>query len=331
MRRLDLSEVERLRQIPGRSLLLFLTDRCPVGCAHCSVDSRRDSPTIRDYDLFYALLRGICDRPDLTLVGISGGEPFVERRGLEMAVERVGAASKDLALYTSGIWAGARPPDWIRRMLGAASCVFLSTDAFHSETVSDDRFVAAARAIAGEGAWLIVQVLGIDPMVERAERLLVQAFAGDYSRCAELSVIPPLAYGRAESLFARPEGREASEFGACSRLASPVVRYDGTVSACCNERVIMGLGPARLRRVAVSETGLAAVLGELEDDPLLNVVAGVGLGALTEHPRFAPLAHQRFPSICDACWAAQRQVTETGTEQDPLLVAMAHLRSEAAR
>ena len=50
--RLGWQEIEDIRNERGRSTLLFITDRCPVGCAHCSVDSRRDSPTITDFELF---------------------------------------------------------------------------------------------------------------------------------------------------------------------------------------------------------------------------------------------------------------------------------------
>src|SRR2546430_12775423 len=105
MRRLSLAQVEEARQTLGQSVLLFLTDRCPVGCAHCSVDSRQDSPTISDFELFEQIVEALCTRPDLRLVGISGGEPFVERRGLMLASRRLIEAEKDVVVYTSGVWA----------------------------------------------------------------------------------------------------------------------------------------------------------------------------------------------------------------------------------
>ena len=97
-------------------------------------------------------MAAICAQPNLTAVGISGGEPFVERRGLSLAVERLAAAGKDIVLYTSGVWASGEAPEWIRGVLGQASCVFLSTDAFHAASIDDARFVRAARAIAEAGA-----------------------------------------------------------------------------------------------------------------------------------------------------------------------------------
>ena len=54
-----LSEVERLRSEPGRAALLFITDRCPVGCLHCSVDSKPNSPKITDRPLFESVIDGL--------------------------------------------------------------------------------------------------------------------------------------------------------------------------------------------------------------------------------------------------------------------------------
>src|SRR5438309_11102932 len=96
-------EIEEIRRTRGRSTLLFITDRCPVGCAHCSVDSRADSPSITDFELFEQIVDAICARPEVRVVGISGGEPFVERRGLTVAAHKVVDAGKDLVLYTSGV------------------------------------------------------------------------------------------------------------------------------------------------------------------------------------------------------------------------------------
>jgi hypothetical protein len=323
---LKLAEVERIRRTPGRSVLMFLTERCPVGCAHCSVDARSDSPTIRDFDRFEAVLAGVCATPELDIVGISGGEPFVERRGLRLAVDRLNHAGKRIVLYTSGVWAGPRIPEWISSVLRRTNCVFLSTDAFHADSIEDDRFVHAAQTVAAADVWIVVQVLAIPAMVQRAEHLVESAFGRDWSEHAELSFIAPLPYGRGASVFEnQPASRAGSGFGACHALAAPVVRYDGVVSACCNERVIVGWGPERLRRAFSSDFDIHQVMSGLRADPLLRVIQGLGAGFVTEHPLFADLAQREFASICDLCWAVQSRAAESDTEADPLLHAMASL------
>jgi hypothetical protein len=323
MRQLRLAEVDRIRYTPGKSLLLFLTDRCPVGCAHCSVDSRADSPTIRDFELFESIVGDISNAPGIELVGISGGEPFVERRGLTMATEGFSAAGKNIVLYTSGIWAGSSTPRWVREVLGRAACVFLSTDAFHANQIDDERFVRAARAIQTEGAWVVVQVLKLTDMIGAAKRLLERAFGKSWDACAELNFIPPLPYGRGASIFHKTETWPGSSFGACRSLAAPVVRYDGLVSACCNERVINGAGPQALRRRVRRRGDLSAAMHDFGADPFLRLLGGAGTSVVTEHPALHDLADKSFTSICELCWAAHRRMPGPQAKPDPLLTSMA--------
>jgi hypothetical protein len=333
MPRLRVEDLLRDRFTPGMSVLLFITDRCPVGCAHCSVDSRRESPTITDYALFGQLIDAICGDSSLKLVGISGGEPFVERRGLTLAMRRLGAAGKDIALYTSGVWARAGDqPAWIRDILPLASCVLLSTDGFHAETVDAARFTAAALAIRAAGVPVIVQVLNRPDEVDAAKALLTTAFGEGWAEWADLSYIEPLSYGRGETVFARPPAVAAASIGACSLLAAPVVRYDGTITGCCNEPLIMGRGPDRLRRRVSSGAELTAALHAFRSDALLSVIATVGAGPVTAHPAYAHLASARVRGICDLCWRLQdATAAPLGDRSDPVLALLPLLARPTTR
>jgi hypothetical protein len=316
--RLGWQEIEEIRHSPGRSTLLFITDRCPVGCAHCSVDSRRDSPTITDFDLFGEIVDWICDQP-FEVVGISGGEPFVERRGLEIASRRIVEADKRLVVYTSGVWATrSTAPLWITAVLERCCTVFLSTDAFHAEKLADERYVSAARAVADAGAWIVVQVIGQEPMVEAARCLLREAFGESYEDYAELRLTPLLAAGRGANLPGRSARTLGHAFAPCAELASPMIRYDGVVTGCCNESVIMGLGPRRLRHHARSRAEIDGALETFRNDPMLRAIAGAGPGLLTHHPRFADLADRQFSTICDVCWKMLGRA-ERDAAPDPLL------------
>ena len=333
MRRLRVEELLKDRYTPGKSVLLFITDRCPVGCAHCSVDSRRDSPTITDYPLFARLVDGICADESVRLVGISGGEPFVERRGLTLAMRRLSEAGKNVALYTSGVWARAgEQPAWIREILPLASCVLLSTDGFHAKTVDEARFASAARAIAAAGVPVIVQVLNRPAEVDEAKRLLTAAFGGGWAEFADLSYIEPLPYGRGAGVFDRPPARPAAGLGACSLLTAPVVRYDGRVTACCNEPVIMGRGPDRLRATVTSGPGRAAALDAVRGDALLGAIATAGAGAVTAHPAYRHLAATPVRGLCDLCWRLQEATqAPLGDRGDRVLALLPMLDRQAQR
>lgn len=332
MRKLRLDAVLAERFTPGRSVLLFLTDRCPVGCGHCSVDSRRDSPSVSDHELLADLVTTICADQDLRTVGISGGEPFIERRGLSFAVNAISSAGKDPVIFTSGVWARTGPPPgWIQVVLAQASCVFLSTDAFHAAAIDQARFTSAARSVRAAQTPLVVQVIDLPGEVDQATSLLTAAFGPGWAADAELSVIRPLPYGRAEGVFQLPGLIPADGLGRCSILAAPVVRYDGRVIACCNESVIMGRGPDRLRAACHSGAELAGVLAALRRDPLLNLLAGPGPAAVVRHPDYADLAAGAYRGICDFCWrAAERTEAPLGSGSDVLIEAMAITLSQAS-
>ncbi|MFJ9900386.1 radical SAM protein [Streptomyces sp. NPDC091280] len=316
--RLTHDEISRIRVTPGASCLLFITDRCPVGCAHCSVDSRADSPRITDFTLFEAIVERLCADPDRTMVGISGGEPFVERRGLTFATRRIAAAGKDVVVYTSGIWAAAPdPPRWIHDVLDRCVCVYLSTDAYHEAGTGPERFVNAARAIGDHQLPIVVQVVDKDGGPDRARQLLALAFGDSWPRHAEVVPTPGLSHGRGAQLFQPGTRHPGRAFGACDSVISPVVRYDGRVSVCCNESVIMGAGPALLRKQCHSGDEVGTAVDDFQQHPFYRALADAGAGPLTLHPKFRDLADRGFSDICGLCWAMARRVRPD--EDDPLL------------
>jgi organic radical activating enzyme len=324
VRPLKKEEFLKKRFAHGRALGLFITDRCPVGCLHCSVDSRSDSPRITDYNLFEQLVDAMCNQTNVELVGITGGEPFIERRGLTLAVHRFDEAQKHIVLFTSGVWARpGRQPKWIEQILPLASCVILSTDGFHARTVGEAQFVAAARAIQGASVPLIVQLLESPEEIAEVERLLEVALGAAWREYAELSLIRGLPWGRGASFFRPPDPHLAADMGAaCRLLAGPMVRYDGRITACCNEAVLMGHGPARLRRRATSGKEAIEALQAIRSDSLLRAMAKVPVGALTAHPRYAHLADQKVHGLCDLCWRMQDATTEPLGQDDDQVLAL---------
>jgi hypothetical protein len=321
---LKATSIRRLRWQFGKTLLLFITDRCPVGCAHCSTGSLSRSPSIRDWHLFGEILRGLAQIRDLEVVGISGGEPFVERRGLTMAAQEMRAAGKHVVVYTSGVWAEREPiPDWIDDVLGMCSAVYLSTDMYHREKISKAAFAAAARAIVARGARLVVPVIGASGEVEQARALLALALGSKWPSAAEIEVNPSLTYGRGGQVFAKPLSRAATAFGRCDLVTSPTLRYDGQLVPCCNEEVVLGAGPSRLHETVVTAGDVARILERFSVDVVFRLMSSVGLGLLTGHQRFSDLKRRKFRTICDLCWAIQERQSASGDQENRALALLA--------
>lgn len=273
---------------------------------------------IEDWALFDAVLEALATQPRLRLIGISGGEPFVERKGLCRAVEKLTAANRQVVLYTSAIWANVPEiPKWISSVLAKTSSVFLSTDAFHATVVSREALRRAAELVLSQSCQLIVQVLNDRRSLDDAGALREELTRAWGDSRVELNVIPPLPYGRGRKTLAPPVRlSDAAAFGRCGALAAPVVRYDGRVIACCNEEVIMGRGPDSLKRRCSTAEEVRRGLSVFRSDPSLVLTRRIGVGALLQHPQLEPLQGRKCRSLCDACWLVQE---ELGNQPDPLL------------
>jgi hypothetical protein len=324
MRTLTLDQADRIRAQRHRAVLLYITDRCPVGCAHCSVDALPRGARPADAALLERLVDGLCGMERLSLVGISGGEPFMEPRALQMASEKLAGAAKRLVLYTSGNWGrdDGTAPRWTGAVLARAACVVLSTDSYHAARIPDARFVAALRAAADAGTWIAVQVLGSGAQIASAERLLVTALGSAWADRAEIRPTELLTRGRGAQLPAgrrspARQGLPGRSFGACHLVQAPVVRYDGRLTACCNEDVVTGHGPAALHAIGRGSQELRDALAAMEREPFLAAIGAAGPGALTRLPRFRELGERDYPDICALCWALLGQ----GAGTDPAVQA----------
>jgi len=301
-----LADTEQMRRRRGESILLYITDQCPVGCAHCSVDARADGGRVADWDVFRDVVAGIRALPGLRSVAVSGGEPFAEQRALPYALESFAAAGLDTIVFTSGYWARADGgvPGWVRRALPLISTVFLSTDGFHQGGVSGPRFVSALRAVRAAGSHIVVQTLDEGDGTSAAEALLTEALGPDWGQWAEIKLITPLRSGRGAQVFAIRRRHEVDALPTCSLLGSPAIRYDGVLMPCCNEELITGHGPAALRTPTRGPDGVARALADFQDDPLLAVLGRLGPGGLADLPGFEALREDRFENVCGGCWKA---------------------------
>jgi pyruvate-formate lyase-activating enzyme len=325
---LTLADLERTRNHPGKSCLVFLTDRCPVGCAHCSVDSRPDSPRIKDQGLFREVVAGVLSVPSFELIGVSGGEPFIERRALSYLVQECSIRGLGVVLYTSGVWAVNGTPNWICEVLDRATAVVLSTDAFHTRAVNMDALHRVADMVLDAGCSLIVQTVDLPASRQPALRFVQKVMRTAPDSNVELNLVPPLSVGRGRMAFASLPPlptRTLAEWGSCTVLGAPVIRYDGVVVACCSEAVLMGAGPDRLRRRCKTRAEVAEAITALRSDPLLECMRTVGVSTISQLPWVDVPADRSYGSICEACWEINAQYDSTGESDRRILRAMSAL------
>jgi len=264
------------------------------------------------------VIAGILSVPSFELIGVSGGEPFIERSALSYLVQECSTRGLRIVLYTSGVWAAKGKPSWIAEVLERATAVVLSIDAFHTRAVNMEALHRVADMVMVAGCSLIVQTVDLPASSQPALRFVERVMRTAPDSNVELNLVPPLSIGRGrvafESLPPLPR-RTLEEWGSCRLLAAPVIRYDGVVIACCNEAVLMGAGPDRLRRRCKTRAEVAEAVTALRSDPFLECMRTVGVSTIGQLPWVDVPADTSYGSICEACWELNAQF-DTAGERD---------------
>lgn len=191
-----------------------------------------------------------------------------------------------------------------RAVLRAAAAVdhfSASLDLHHEREVPRTAVFAALRALSATGTRVSLHLTGTgpdDPYLADATAAVEREFGGTLP----VLVNEIRAFGQAAT-WARPARPVGGDDGAapapCAMAAWPVVAFDGTVLACCNQHTVDRRPvPPHLRLGHIAEDSWATVRARALDSPLLRTVRTVG--PLHLRARHAPDA-PRAASYCDAC------------------------------
>lgn len=311
---MHLVDVLRARAVPGAGVMLALTRRCPLSCRHCSTNSMLDSEEHAE-SLFEGFVRTFTseDRPDFVLM--SGGEVLLR----PALVERIARLAREVGARThvlSGMFFARQPgiPDRIRRAIDAVDHFSASLDAFHEEEVSRAAVLRVLRRLVDEGKDVSLQVVGMDeddPYLAEVtddirttleDRVPVWvSLVGNVGRATEW--LPEL---RGTGGTPRPADAARPPHPAppspCEMASWPLVTFDGTVVACCNQNVVDGLGgrlPAHLRLGHAATDTWQTVRDRQRSRHLLRGVRAFGPAHLAERTGAPPGSCSGY---CDTCF-----------------------------
>lgn len=310
---MELAELIGLRPVPAAGLLVTLTRRCPLRCAHCSTASAPETRERPEPGLLRRFVGsfGPDDRPEVMM--LTGGEPLLLPRLVADLSASARAAGTRTAVLSGMFFAraAARPrpgsgsgvvPASVLRALASVDHFSASLDVHHEREVPRSAVFRALREIREAGPAVSLHLTGDgpdDPYLADVTRAIDREFDG---------TVPALvnevrAVGRAASWAgpARPARYRAAAAppAPCAMAAWPVVAFDGTVLACCNQEVVdRRPAPAHLTLGHLASDDWAAVRARTLGSPLLRLVRAMGAPALRERhlPDAAPAA-----SPCAEC------------------------------
>ncbi|MEU4169324.1 radical SAM protein [Streptomyces sp. NPDC026665] len=303
-----LAEIIELRPVPAAGLLATLTRRCPLSCAHCSTSSGprgEDTPA----EALRRFVGGFTpdDRPEVLM--LTGGEPLL-RPALVADLAALAAAAGTRTSVLSGMFfaADGRVP---ARILGALRHVdhfSASIDVFHEREVPRTAVFRAMHRIRESGIAVSFHVAGtaaddayladitgsIRTEFDDQAAVLVNHIrpVGRAAGWAAARTVPlrrreienPLQGARDENPLRSSAAENPPEAppAPCAMAAWPTVAFDGTVAACCNQRVVDGRPvPEHLRLGHIAQDDWATIRRRCQESPVLRTIRTAGVGSCT--------------------------------------------------
>jgi pyruvate-formate lyase-activating enzyme len=303
-----LAEVLEQRAVFAGGIFLALTRRCPLHCSHCSSSSELASEQY-DEAPFRRLVASFRpdDRP--AIVAFTGGEALLRPRlvhDLAVDARRVGTRSYLLSGMFFAKTGGALPPA-LMRAIESVDHLAASIDSFHELEVSRTAVLdtLARRMDAGQDCSLQVTAsVPDDPYVTDLAEEVGRRFSGRLP----MLVTRLVATGRADRdrLVIRPTRRRSqpvqmSEWvdhvDPCSMAKWPMVGYDGTVLACCQQDLLDRPAPAHLILGHAAEDDWTTLRSRSEGRALLTAIRTYGPSVMAR-----TLAPERPCSgMCESC------------------------------
>ncbi|WP_271220658.1 radical SAM protein [Streptosporangium carneum] len=239
-------DILALRPVPAAAVLMAITRRCPLRCRHCSTGSL---PTSQEHPGHpFLRLAGTFtpgDRPELVM--LTGGEPLLRPR-LVRSLAETAAASGSRTMILSGMFFAPRIPPAIGEAIEAADHFSASLDAFHEEEVPRESVFAVMRTLLARGKDLSFHVTGAGPedpylrdvtsAIRREFDDRVPVLVSRVQPVGRARALPPNASPAVRDTAPQEERETQARVLPCAMAAWPVVGFDGTITACCNQDVV---------------------------------------------------------------------------------------------
>lgn len=312
---MELAELIGLRPVPCGGLLVTLTRRCPMSCAHCSTSSSMTADERPDPQHLLRFIGsfGADDRPEVVM--LTGGEPLLHPELTARLAGLARTAGSRVALLSGMFFArDGRVPGRIMRAITALDHFSASLDAHHEREIPRADVLRVLGAVLDAGIPVSIHLTGTgpdDPYLTDAVADIRRVFADQVPML--VNDIRPL--GRAAGLVgATPPGPDGSRPAPCTLAAWPVVAFDGTVVACCNQWAVDTRPvPPHLRLGHIAHDDWTAVREQALRSPVLRLLRTVGPQRL--HARYGT---SRAPTgYCSSCHAlADRPDVLAGAAHD---------------
>ncbi len=318
---MHLIEMLKLRSDPASAVFLGLTRRCPLTCRHCSTNSLLSSEE-HSADIFLRFVDTFTVENHPEMVLMSGGEALLRPRLVKDIARRAAAVGVRSNVLSGMFFARSkRIPRPIMEAIDEVDHFSASLDVFHEEQVPRAAVIDVLRRLVDAGKDVSVQIVGMDdedPYLAEVTAEIRDALDGRVPMLVGLVG----RSGRATEWL--PDRRSlthlplAAVAEPCGVAAWPIVAFDGTVIACCNQGIVDqgAAAPAHLRLGHAATDDWPTIRDRCRMSPLLRTIRTFGPWMVAQDSG-AP----RSADFCTTCvglsrtnadnWAARRVASPT--------------------
>lgn len=240
------------------------------------------------------------DRPEVIM--FTGGEPMLRPRLVAELAGLARASGARSAVLTGAFFAtNGRLPGLVRQALAAVDHCSVSLDAFHESQVPRRDVFVLLRRLLDSGIAVSLHIVGTGPADPYTDDVTADVLS-TFGENVPMLVSDVRALGRAAGWNgAVAAAAVPGAMAPCLLAAWPVIGFDGTVTACCNQDVVDGQRrPAHLRLGHIATDSWPLIAARSTSSPALRLLRSAGPGYLGDDPPTGPL---RPADYCAACQA----------------------------
>lgn len=331
---MHLAELLTLRGTPAAAVYLTITRRCPLHCAHCSTNSSLASEHYGGA-AFLRFVETMTPESHPHVILITGGEPLLYPRlirGLADAGHRAGSKIQVISgmFFVKG--RSSIPPPILDALEGV-DLFTASFDHFHEQEVPRENLIAALRELSDRGIDVSLQLTGMPEDGGYVDGLVAD-FREAFADTVPMLVTEVAPIGRGRDLIAAQSTVDYEPAVApCSMAAWPVVSYDGSVIACCNQSAVDGGASDHLRLGHIASDDWSTIYTRCLASPLLRAIRLWGPRWTAKHQ----LGRTPESGYCETCLALRTNSPTAaaldavlGRESTKLIEAQVELLGRAA-
>lgn len=277
---MHLVDILKLRQVTLSGIYICLTRRCPLSCEHCSTNSNPFSNEFPDPSYLERFVDSFEETKPPQILCLTGGEPLILPELVNKLANKAHSVGTKVMSMTGLYFANSKKmTSSLLNAIQNLDHLSISVDYFHEKQLGRLSIFETIHKIREAGTDMSISIVGMnenDPYLGD----LVNSIRDEFNSEIPMLVSFISSTGRAKQLeTAHKEDNNIQGIaynGGCRYITWPVISFDGSIVACCNQKVVDGPHPSHLTLGHVSNTNWKQVSEKVINNSIIKAIRIVG-------------------------------------------------------